>query len=196
MHILNLVMHDLILILFNIVFIYFCFLLGIYTFFLIENNFSWLWVCTFVPSFYFHIFSPRPSGMMCGFFTHIHRYTYNGCLQSPGWLSNLGTLCLIWWLWDEVMSTRALVPLNSTAQKTTIHQVTTMLATSTNVLFPGYKQLLTTGADDSLVLRWWSKCRSSAPVVSRWLWPGNRTFLEVISIVVTWWIVAVLPSAT
>ena len=29
---------------------------------------------------------------------------------------------------------------------------------------------------------------SSAPVVSRWLWPGNRTFLEVIS----WWIVAFL----
>ena len=27
-------------------------------------------------------------------------------------------------------------------------------------------------------------------VVSRWLWPGNRTFLEVASMVVTWWIVA------
>ena len=32
--------------------------------------------------------------------------------------------------------------------------------------------------------------RSSAPVVSRWLGPGNRTFLEVVSMVVTWWIVA------
>ena len=30
----------------------------------------------------------------------------------------------------------------------------------------------------------------SVPVVSRWLWPGNRTFLEVASMVVTWWIVA------
>ena len=32
--------------------------------------------------------------------------------------------------------------------------------------------------------------RSSVPVVSRWLWPGNRTFSEVASMVVTWWIVA------
>ena len=29
---------------------------------------------------------------------------------------------------------------------------------------------------------------SVAPVVSRWLWPGNRTFLEVDSMVVSWWI--------
>ena len=33
-------------------------------------------------------------------------------------------------------------------QKATIHQVTTMLATSKNVLFPGHNHLLTTGADD------------------------------------------------
>ena len=31
---------------------------------------------------------------------------------------------------------------------------------------------------------------SSAPVVSRWLWPGNRTCLEVASMVVIWWILA------
>ena len=30
----------------------------------------------------------------------------------------------------------------------TIHQVTTMLATSENVLFPGHSHLLTTGLDD------------------------------------------------
>ena len=34
------------------------------------------------------------------------------------------------------------------ANKTTIHQVTTMLATSKNVLFPGHNHLLTTGTDD------------------------------------------------
>ena len=33
---------------------------------------------------------------------------------------------------------------------------------------------------------------SAVPVVSRWLWPGNRPFLEVASMVVTWWIVAFL----
>ena len=33
-------------------------------------------------------------------------------------------------------------------QKATIHQVTTMLATSKNVLFPRHNHLLTTGAED------------------------------------------------
>ena len=33
-------------------------------------------------------------------------------------------------------------------KKATIHQVTTMLATSKNVLFPGHNHLLTTSADD------------------------------------------------
>ena len=35
----------------------------------------------------------------------------------------------------------------NTAQKATIHQVTTMLATSKNVLFPGHNHLLTIGTD-------------------------------------------------
>ena len=33
-------------------------------------------------------------------------------------------------------------------------------------------------------------------MVSRWLWPGNKTFLEVASVVVTWWIVSFLCSAS
>ena len=33
-------------------------------------------------------------------------------------------------------------------KKATIHQVTTMLATTKNVLFPGHDHLLTTGTDD------------------------------------------------
>ena len=37
-------------------------------------------------------------------------------------------------------------------KKSTIHQVTTMLATSKNVLFPGYNHLLTSGADDPTLL--------------------------------------------
>ena len=35
---------------------------------------------------------------------------------------------------------------------------------------------------------------SSVLVVSRRLWPGNRTFLEMASMVVTWWILAFLRS--
>ena len=37
---------------------------------------------------------------------------------------------------------------------------------------------------------------SSAPVVSRCLWPGNTTFLEMDSVVVTWWIMAFLHIVT
>ena len=37
------------------------------------------------------------------------------------------------------------------------------------------------------------RVRSSAPVATRWLQPGNRTFLEVASMVVSWWIVAFYP---
>ena len=39
----------------------------------------------------------------------------------------------------------------NTAQKNTIHQVTNMLATSKNVLFPGHNHPLTTSADDPLL---------------------------------------------
>ena len=37
-------------------------------------------------------------------------------------------------------------------KKSTIHQVTTMLATSKNVLLPGHNDLLTTSADDLSLL--------------------------------------------
>ena len=40
------------------------------------------------------------------------------------------------------------VKVSGTAQKATIHQVTTMLATSKYVLFLGHNYLLTTGTDD------------------------------------------------
>ena len=67
-----------------------------------------------------------------------------------------------------------------------------MLSTSESVLlvFPGHNHLLTTGADDPKLnyhLRWRSGDNqsegSSALVVCRWLGPGNRTFLEVDSMV-------------
>ena len=49
-----------------------------------------------------------------------------------------------WQVWTTFTMQDAL-PLGKT---TTIHQVTTMPATSKNVLFPGHINLLTTGADD------------------------------------------------
>ena len=82
-------------------------------------------------------------------------------------------------------------------QNAMIHQVTTMLATSKNVLFPCHNHLLTIGLITlhfNYHPRWCSGNNQSVglsvPVVSRWLWPGNRTFLELASMVVTWWTVA------
>ena len=57
-----------------------------------------------------------------------------------------------------------------------------MLATSKNVLFPDHNHLLTTGTDDPTDYR----------LSTRWLLPGNRTFLDGAGMVVTWWIVAFL----
>ena len=78
-----------------------------------------------------------------------------------------------------------------------------MLATSKNVLFPCHNHLLTPDTDDPSLYyhpRWRlgdnQSVGSSVPVVSRWLWPRNRIFLEVASMVVTWWIVAFLRSVT
>ena len=56
-----------------------------------------------------------------------------------------------------------------------------------NVLSPGPNHLLTTVADDPTL------CLSPK---HRWLGPGNRTFLEVDSIVVSWWIVAFCTGST
>ena len=73
-------------------------------------------------------------------------------------------------------------------KKATIHQVTTMLATSKNVLFPGHNHLLTTGIEDPS----FAGARAIIKVSGHqywWLGPRNRTFLEVASMVVTWWIV-------
>ena len=70
--------------------------------------------------------------------------------------------------------------MNMLRKKATIHQVTTMLATSKNVLIPGHIHLLTTGTDDP-TLRLSPECqrvistgtgvnqsvRSSVPVISK-----------------------------
>ena len=78
----------------------------------------------------------------------------------------------------------------SLRKKATIHQVT-MIATSKNVPFPGHNHLLTTSTEDpTLIIAQVPASEGSlVPVVRRWLWPGNRTFLEVASTVVTWRIV-------
>ena len=48
-------------------------------------------------------------------------------------------------IWSTTLKTNCQCTLR---KKPTIHQVTTMLATSKNVLFLGHKHLLTTGTDD------------------------------------------------
>ena len=77
-------------------------------------------------------------------------------------------------------------------EKATIQQLTTMLSTSENVLFPGHNHRYWWPFTSCWFLADNHSVRSSAPVVNRWLWPANRTFLEVDSMVVSWWIVAFL----
>ena len=79
--------------------------------------------------------------------------------------------------------------------KAIVHQVTTMLTTSENALFSGHNHLLTTGTDDTSlagaqVIIKVSVISTCQQVVMIW----NRTLLEVVSMVVTWWIVAFLTS--
>ena len=69
-----------------------------------------------------------------------------------------------------------------------------MLVTSKNVLFPTHNHLITSGTHDPSPSSG-DSVKSSVPVVSRWLRYGNKTFLEVTSMVVTWSIVAFLCSA-
>ena len=106
--------------------------------------------------------------------------------QTPGLWSEFQ--CLIhlatcFWVYSvsSILYTYAL------HKKATKHQVTTTLATSKNVLFPGHNHQLTTRTDDCSLTgaRAIISVGSSVPVVSRWLWPGNRTFLEVASMVLS-----------
>ena len=70
------------------------------------------------------------------------------------------------------------------AKKASIHQVTIMLATFKDVLFPGHNQLLTIGTDDLTGVR--VTIRVSGHQY-RWLAWKYNIFR---SMVVTWWIVA------
>ena len=53
------------------------------------------------------------------------------------------------------------LPTLVTAQKATIHQVTTMLATSKNVIFPGHNHLLPTGSSPILMTQYFDYCPSA-----------------------------------
>ena len=74
---------------------------------------------------------------------------------APPWISNGPPLTILWisliirqwspWLCFHCF---AVICWATLRKKATIHQVTTMLATSKNVLFPGHNHLLTIGTDD------------------------------------------------
>ena len=56
-----------------------------------------------------------------------------------------------------------------------MYKVTTMLATSENVLFPGHNHLLTTGADDPTLIIAWAPVRVTIKVKGhehQWLASG------------------------
>ena len=52
----------------------------------------------------------------------------------------------------QVLTLNVTTVSSDSVQKATSHQVTTMLATSKNVLFTGHNHLLSTGTDDSTLI--------------------------------------------
>ena len=87
------------------------------------------------------------------------------------------------WKYNEILIRRTL------GKKATIHQITTMLSTSTNILFPGANHRCWWPPTLIITLAGaWALIKVSGHQ-NRWLWPRKRTFLEVASMVVTWWIV-------
>ena len=75
--------------------------------------------------------------------------------------------------------------------KATIHQLTTRLVTSKNVLFPGRNCLLATSTDDPL-LCWWLGDNQNVGSLDQLLTGGydlEDNIIEVAIMVVTWWIV-------
>ena len=65
----------------------------------------------------------------------------------------------------------------SLGTKTTIHQVTSMLATSKNVLFSGHNHLLATGIDDPSLAGAWTIIKVSGHQ-HRWLAGGYDLEIE------------------
>ena len=61
----------------------------------------------------------------------------------------------------------------SLRQNATRHQVTSILATSKSVLFPGHNHLLTTGTDDSTLIIGW------APASHQYRWLAGGYDLEI-----------------
>ena len=115
---------------------------------------------------------------------------------------------LIWQVKDKCMVAEEAIIfdvwcLTSLGKTTTIHQLAIMLATSKKVVFSGYNH----PANNQY---WWPDTLIIVQVLvklilkvlshqyqwlAEWLWPENRTFLEVSSLVVSWWILAFLCSA-
>ena len=80
----------------------------------------------------------------------MHSFLHYGSTPWPAWCLSL-TRFGIYMFGEDCVEL-------SLCKKATIHQVTTMLGTSKNALFPGHNHLLTTGADD-LTLQLSPKCQ-------------------------------------
>ena len=74
-------------------------------------------------------------------------------------------------------------------KKATIHQVTTMLANSKNVLLPGHNHHARCSGNNRSV-------RSSVPAVSMVVMTWKQDIFRNASMVVAWWIVAFLHSVS
>ena len=71
-----------------------------------------------------------------------------------------------------------------------------LLATSKNVLIPCHNHLLTTDTDNPSFLTGARAIIKVSGHQYQWLWPGNSTFLEVASMVISRWIVGFFCPVT
>ena len=98
-------------------------------------------------------------------------YMYNHSKQTP----------------SMYMTAYSPAPGTTLYKKATIHQVTTMLATSKNVLFPGHNHLPTTGTDDPTL--WLSPERQRVKGHQyRWLADGYDLEIGHFQKWLAWWL--------
>ena len=123
-----------------------------------DNSVHFVQTNHYKPTYFFIL--PIPGSHYCC--VHRDSVEWEVCLMLlciPAVGAEPQTFCLVQWLlsiWLLATKsvntcstvTKCIILAATLCKKATIHQVTTMLATSKNVLFPGHNHLLTIGTDE------------------------------------------------
>ena len=123
--------------------------------------------------------------------TRCHIWIFWLCTKSTIYCWSLKTRCHIWIFWLYI-NIKILPNFGVVKLKVKLHSLRSLYHIQLTIAYLSIDQT------PLMQSRWHSvdnqSVGSSVPVVSRWLWPRNRIFLEVASMVVTRWIAAFLHS--